>query len=87
MIRPVGVEPRERYRIWIRYADGEAGEIDLSHLAGRGVFKAWLERSNFELVHITPYGGVAWGEEIEICPDALYMQLTGTSVHAFMLGE
>lgn len=27
------------YRIWIRYADGFEGEVDLSHLAGRGVFE------------------------------------------------
>ena len=40
MIRPTEVESREDYRIWLRYSDGAAGEIDLSHLAGRGVFRA-----------------------------------------------
>ena len=27
MIRPTAAEPRERYRIWLRYSDGAAGEI------------------------------------------------------------
>ncbi len=39
MIQPTDVQPRVGYRIWLRYADGVAGEVDLSHLAGKGVFK------------------------------------------------
>ncbi len=80
LVRPTEVEPREGYRIWLRYTDGADGEVDLSHLAGRGVFEAWNDRACFETVHIAPSGGIAWGEEIELCPDALYMQLTGKSV-------
>ena len=41
MIRPLEVEPRSGYRIWIRYDDGASGVVDVSHLAGRGVFAAW----------------------------------------------
>ena len=40
-IRPMAVKPREGYRIWLRYSDGEEGEVDLSHLVGKGVFKVW----------------------------------------------
>ena len=86
MIRPIEVEPREGYRIWLRYSDGAAGEIDLSHLAGRGVFEAWKNRAFFETVHIAPAGAIAWGEDIELCPHALYMQLTGKSVEDVMSG-
>ena len=39
MIRPTEVEPRDGFRIWLRYQDGTMGEIDLSHLVGCGVFK------------------------------------------------
>ena len=86
MIRPTAVEPREGYRVWLRYPDGAEGKVDLSHLAGRGVFKAWDDRACFETVHIAPAGGVAWGQEIELCPDALYMRLTGKSVAEVMPG-
>ena len=40
MLRPTAVEPRSGYRIWLRYSDGTAGEVDLSALAGQGVFAA-----------------------------------------------
>ncbi len=82
MIRPTEVEPRDGYRVWLRYSDGAAGEIDLYYLAGRGVFEAWNDPACFAKVRIAPSGGVAWGEDIELCPDALYMQLTGKSVEA-----
>ena len=86
MIRPVEVEPREGFRIWIRYADGAGGEVDLSPLAGRGVFAAWNDRSCFEDVHIAPDGGIAWGTDLELCPDALYLQLTGVPVEEVLEG-
>ncbi|MCY4379710.1 MAG: DUF2442 domain-containing protein [Candidatus Dadabacteria bacterium] len=80
MIRATEIEPRDGYRIWLSYSDGTAGEINLSHLAGHGVFKAWNDRKCFEMVRITPYGAIAWGDDIELCPDALYMRLTGKSI-------
>ena len=84
MIEPIAVEPREGYRIWLRYSDGEAGEVNLSDLAGGGVFSVWDDRTCFEAVHLTEYGAIAWSEELELCPDALYMRLTGKSVWAVM---
>ena len=84
MVRPTDVEPRDGYRIWLRYQDGTMGEIDLSHLVGRGVFEAWNESACFEAVRLAPAGGIAWGDEIELCPDALYLQLTGKSVEDVM---
>ncbi len=87
MIRPTDVQAREGYRVWLRYSDGAAGEIDLSHLAGRGVFAAWNDRAFFEAVNLTEAGGVAWGEDIDLCPDALYLRLTGKSVEEVMPGK
>ncbi len=86
MARLTEVEPRDGYRIWIRYSDGAAGVVDLSHLAGRGVFKAWKNRAFFQSVHLTTNGAVAWDEDIELCPDALYMRLTNKSVEEVMPG-
>ncbi|MDN5871867.1 MAG: DUF2442 domain-containing protein [Nitrococcus sp.] len=86
MIRPTEVEARAGYRIWLRYSDGAAGEIDLSHLAGHGVFKAWNERAFFVRVHLLEAGAIVWDEDVELCPDALYMQLTGKSVEEVMPG-
>ena len=87
MTRPVEVEPREGFRIWIRYADGTSGEIDLSPLAGRGVFTACNDQRCFQDVHIAPAGGIAWSSDLELCPDALYLQLTGASVEDVLTGH
>ena len=86
MIRPTAVEPREGHRIWVRYSDGASGEVDLSHLAGRGVFEARNRRACFESVRITSAGAIAWNETIELCPDAVYLRLTGKSVEEVMPG-
>lgn len=87
MIRPVEVKPRHGFRIWIRYDDGANGVVDLSSLAGRGVFAAWNDRRCFEGVHIAPAGGIAWGSDLELCPDALYLQLTGALVEPMPAGS
>jgi hypothetical protein len=71
------VKPLPGYRVWVRYADGAGGEVDLSHLAGRGVFALWNEPGEFEKVHIGPGGAVSWSEQVELCPDATYLKLTG----------
>ena len=86
VVRPTMVEPRQGYGIWMRYEDGSNGEIDLSDLAGRGVFQAWSDRAFFETVHIAPHDAIAWGEDIELCPDALYLQLTGKTAEQIMPG-
>ena len=78
-LRPVVVEPREGFRIWLRYADGVEGEVDLSDVAGKGVFVAWLDRKFFEDVRIGEWGEIAWRNEIDLCPDALYLEITGKS--------
>ena len=56
-VEPVAVEPREGFRIWIRYEDGAEGEIDLSDVAGKGVFKAWDDREFFESVYVSDLPG------------------------------
>ena len=79
MIRPIKVEPRPGYRIWLEYADGVAGEVDLSDVAGQGVFAAWNEPGFFEKVYVSSHRSIAWDDDLEICPDALYMKITGKS--------
>ena len=76
-VRAIAVSPMDGYRIWLRYSDGVSGEVDLSDFAGRGVFSAWNDQSVFESVRLDEYGAVAWGDDIDLCADALYARLTG----------
>ena len=75
--RPVEVRALEPYRIWLRYDDGVEGEVDLSDVAGQGVFAAWEDHSFFAGVHLGPAGSIAWSERIDMCGDALYLEITG----------
>ncbi|MDO8518909.1 MAG: DUF2442 domain-containing protein [Deltaproteobacteria bacterium] len=84
MVKPIKVKPLPSYKIWVKFSDGAEGTADLSHLAGKGVFSSWKKKGEFEKVHIDNESGtVAWNHEIDLCPDTLYMQITGkNSLHA-----
>ena len=41
---PTAVEPRDGFRIWVRYKDGVEGELDMSHLANKPIFAVWKDR-------------------------------------------
>lgn len=76
IVEPVEVKALKNYKIWIKYADGVKGEVDLSGLVGRGVFTIWNDYSEFEKVHIGSHGAIAWSEEIDLCPDSIYLKVT-----------
>ena len=77
MFKPVAVKALPGYRLWLRYDDGVEGEVDFSHLVGKGVFRLWDAPGAFGRVRIAEQGQLAWDDEIELCTDALYLQLTG----------
>jgi hypothetical protein len=81
MLKPVEVRALPNYRLWVKYTDGVAGEIDLSHLVGKGVFAHWQDYHFFERVHIGPGRQIAWPEDIDLCPDAIYLKITGKQPH------
>ena len=77
MFKPIQVKALPNYKLGVKYTDGVEGEIDLSHLVGRGVFSLWNNHRAFQKVHIGISGEIAWTDEIDICPDAAYMKITG----------
>lgn len=77
MPRVTRVEVLEGYALDLTFDDGARGTVDLSHLAGRGVFASRLDRRAFEAVRIGPSGELAWGEEVDLCPDSFYLKATG----------
>lgn len=82
MVRPTSVKALPNFRIWLRYSDGVEGEVDLSDLAGRGVFAAWNDQTFFNAVRLGAHGAIEWSPEIDICADSMYLRITGKSVEA-----
>jgi hypothetical protein len=76
-MRIVAASPLSNFRIELSFDSGESGVVDLSSLAGRGVFKAWEQPEVFDALTVTQQGALEWPGEIDLCPDALYLRMTG----------
>jgi hypothetical protein len=76
MHRPILVEALPQYRLHLVYPDGIEGIIDLSGEVGRGVFTPLSDEAFFRTVHIGCFGQIAWSEDLEICPDAAWFEIT-----------
>lgn len=80
MIKPEEVKAVEKYKIWIKFSDGVEGTVNLSYLAGKGVFKYWDKNNNFKKVKVSKkFRTIVWNDEIDISADNLYMKITGKS--------
>ena len=80
MNKIIVAEPRAKYRVWLEFADGAQGEVDLSDLAGRGVFAIWDDLSVFESVSVNQGDALSWSNEVDLGWDALYLRLPGKAV-------
>ena len=71
------VKVLQGYRLELTFDDGICGTVDLSDLVGKGVFALWHDRHFFEQVWIGSFGELIWGDQIDLCPDSLYLKVTG----------
>lgn len=76
MHRIIDVAVQENYRVKLGYSDGKTGIVDLSHLVGKGIFALWNDYSAFENVKIGSSGELFWNDQVDLCPDSLYMKIT-----------
>ena len=79
--RPIEVRSLPGFKVWLRFSDGASGEVDLSALAGKGVFEAWLEPGFFERAFISEEAGtLSWPGELDLDPLVLYCEATGKNL-------
>jgi hypothetical protein len=71
------VEVLQAYHLALTFDDGTAGTVDLSALAGKGVFACWNDPAVFGQILIGSSGELRWGDHVDLCPDALYLKVTG----------
>jgi hypothetical protein len=79
-MRIITATPLPDFRLKLTFDNTEVGVVDLSSLAGRGVFAAWQQPGVFNQVVVTDDGAVEWPGEIDLCPDALYLTMTGKTL-------
>ncbi len=80
----VEVRPLGGYRLYLRFEDGIAGELDFAgRLRFEGVFAPLRDATVFAQVRIHPeLGTVAWPNGADLDPDVLYAELSGTPIAA-----
>ena len=75
--KPITVKALYDYSIFVCFSDGVQGVINLKHLAHKGVFREWDNNNLFAKVHLDEYGAIVWNEQIDLCPDSIYLKLKG----------
>lgn len=73
----IKVEALNDYKLRLEFDDGVVGIADVASLVGKGVFSLWCDVAEFRKVLIGSSGELVWGEQIDLCPDSLYMKVTG----------
>ena len=77
MVKITKVKVLNSYRLEVTFDDGVWGVVDLSDLVGKGVFALWRDPHVFEKVRIGSFGELVWDDQIDLCPDSLYLKATG----------
>jgi len=77
----VEAKPLGGHRLYLRFEDGVAGELDFARrLRFEGVFAPLRDPAVFAHVRIHPeLGTLAWLNGADLDPDVLYAELSGTS--------
>jgi hypothetical protein len=77
MVKIIKVLALKNYCLEVTFDDGVCGVVDLSELVGNGVFALWLDPYNFQQVRIGLSGELTWLDKVDLCPDSLYLKVTG----------
>ena len=75
----------KKYLLHVVFADGTEGDYDISHLAGKGIFKTWDANNNFYKVFINPESGaISWSGELDIDTINVYCAVNNINVDAYL---
>ena len=81
----IDVKALEKYKIQVRFNDETLGDYDLSHLAGKGVFKQWdIENNFFKLFIDNQSGAISWPGEIDVDTLKIYCAIKGISTDNYL---
>jgi hypothetical protein len=78
----VEVRPLEGHRLYLRFADGVEGEVDLDGMVRwEGVFAPLAVPERFAEVRVDPdLGTIVWRNGADVDPDVLYAAVTGRPI-------
>jgi len=71
--RVTEVVPTDDYKLLLTFTSGEKKVFDVKPLLDIPVFKPLSSKKFFNLVKVA-YGSILWPQDIDYCPDTLYME-------------
>lgn len=82
LIDIVEVRPLAGFRLFLRFEDGTAGDVDLKEFVRfDGVFSPLLDPVEFARVRVdAELGTIVWPSGADLCPDVLYSRITGATL-------
>ena len=74
------------YKLEISFEDGKKGSVDLQHYINKGgVFSRFADLNYFKKVFLNKELGVlCWPDGLDIAPEAIYSEATGTPLPSWM---
>jgi hypothetical protein len=79
----VEVKPMPDFELWLKFDNDEERIFDAKPLLEMKVFKRLANEAFFRLVRVK-YGSVEWPNDIDYCPDTLYMESVPVSALKLM---
>ncbi len=76
------VEPRPNHHLYVEFADGVRGELDLSAELFGPVFEPLKDPARFAEVTIDEFGAICWPCGADLAPDSVYRSLREDSAQA-----
>ena len=71
--RVTEVTPTDNHKLILTFTNGERRIFDARPLLTMPVFKPLANKSFFQMVRVA-YGTIEWPQDIDYCPDTLYMK-------------
>ena len=70
----VDAKPLENFQLFLKFADGVNGNVDLNDLKGKGVFEYWNEECNFKNFKVVD-NALVWNEMIDMDSNSFYLKI------------
>lgn len=71
MEKIIEIKPVENYSIWVKFSDNKDALINLRPFINEGISAELLDKNYFEKVKIDEFGGIAWENGYDFCPNFL----------------
>jgi hypothetical protein len=67
------VKPLDDYKLLLKFSNDEYRIFDVTPLLEKPVYRPLKDKVLFDKVHIICGYTIAWNEDLDMCPDSLYL--------------